>query len=162
MTEHSRASYEQLKVLDICCQIEEHCSELYQYFAEIHHEDRDVALIWSLTAVDEDNHVRLFQMASRLKGEGIIELFITAKSAMEMLNNMKTLLKNVHNKPPSIITALRFTIRMEKNLSQIHLGHIAHFSDEHTKRLFSSTLKRNQERINQLERVIAEMVEKGP
>jgi rubrerythrin len=153
---NTSVTFDRLRIMDICCQIEEHCSELYQFFAQIHSDDREVARIWCLTAVDEDNHVNLFKMASRLKGEGIIDLFVTVEMATEMLNNIKTLLKNVRNKPPSKLTALRFTIKMEKNLSQIHLGYIANFSNDHIKNLFSSTLKRNQERIRQLERIIIE------
>jgi hypothetical protein len=158
MAANSTAGFERWKIMDICCHIEGHCSELYQYFAELFNEDREIARIWCLTAVDEDNYVNLFKMASRLKSEGINELFFTIEEATEMLLNIKTLLYNVRNKPPSKLSALRFTIRMEKNLSKIHLAYMANFADERIKQLFSSTINYNQKRIKQLEKHLNDII----
>jgi rubrerythrin len=132
---------ESLKALDICQYIHKHAEEFYQYLARIHGEDPEIARIWGLMAVDKCNHSDTFKMASRLKGEGISKIYISSEKATSILNKMKLILSRASQNPPSILEALRFSIKMEENLNCVNFCHVVKFINEQDMVLYTSQLK---------------------
>lgn len=140
-TSAQKLPMEQLRVLDICQQIFKLAEEFYQYLAEVHQEQGDVARIWGLLAIDRCNHAETFKMSGRLKGEGISEIYITAETALNILDKMKTIPRRDGHKPPSAADALRFAIKMEERLNTVHFRHVVKYFSEPDMDLMVSTLK---------------------
>jgi rubrerythrin len=134
---------EKLKVLDTCQHIFKHAESFYQYLADVHQEHREVARMWGLFAIDKCNHSDTFKMASRLKGEGISEVCISAEMATNILTKMKSIPTGNGSNPPSIVEALRFAISMEERLNSVYFRHVVKLCNEQDKDLLASSLKSN-------------------
>lgn len=136
-------SFEKLRVLDLCQHIHKHAEELYQYLAEIHKDQGEIARIWGLLAVDKCNHSDTFKMASRMKGEGIKDIAVTPETATNILVKMKTILKGIKHKRPSVLDALSFAIKMEESLNSVHFRHVVTFVNEQDLEMITSPLRSN-------------------
>jgi rubrerythrin len=132
---------ENLKALDTCRDIHKLAEEFYQYLAEIHHEDREIARMWSQLALDKCNHSNTFKMVDRLKGEGISKINISNELADNILAKMKSILKGKTGNRPSILGALCFSVKMEEKLNCVHLSHVVEFYYEQDAVLMASSLK---------------------
>ncbi len=132
---------EKLKALNTCRDIHKCAEEFYQYLAGIHHDNREIARIWSQLALDKCNHSDTFKMVDRLKGEGISEINISEELADNILANMKSILKGTTGNRPSILGALCFSVKMEEKLSSAHLSHVVEFNSDQDAALMLSPLK---------------------
>jgi rubrerythrin len=132
---------DKLKVLDICQHIHKHSEELYQYLAEIHRGHGEIARIWGLVAVDKCNHADTFKMASRLKGEGISEIYLSPDTAESILAKIKTVLKGFRRNPPSVLDALGFAVKMEENLNNVQFRHVVKLVNDQDVALMTSSLR---------------------
>jgi rubrerythrin len=132
---------EKLKALDTCRDIHKLAEEFYQYLAEIHHENREIARMWSQLALDKCNHSNTFKMVDRLKGDGISEINISKELADNILSNMKSILKGKTGNRPSILGALCFAVKMEEKLGSAHLNHVVKFRSEQDSALMVSSIK---------------------
>jgi rubrerythrin len=132
---------EMLNVLETCKHIHKYAEEFYQYLSEVHHEHRDIARMWGLLAIDKCNHSDTFMMAYRIKGDGISEISISPEIAAGILAKMKAIPKGDIYNPPSVVDALRFTVRMEENLSNVHFSKVVKFTSEQDSDLMSSSIK---------------------
>ena len=139
---------EKLKVLDICQQIQKLAEAFYLHLAEIHREEREIARIWGLLAVDKCNHSDTFKMASRLKGAGISEIYISAETAADLLSKMKTIADGMQLHPPSVVDALRFAIKMEESLHGVDFRHAVKFMSEQDMVLMTSPLKSSRNLVH--------------
>jgi hypothetical protein len=134
---------EKLGVLDSCQRIHKLAEEFYQYLAEIHQDQRDIARMWGLLSIDKCNHSDAFKMLNRIKGVGISDINIPSETAATILNKMKTIPKGDNRKPPSVTDALRFTVKMEESLNSVHISQVIKFSSDQNTVLMASTLKSN-------------------
>lgn len=132
---------EQLEALDTCQRIHKHAEEFYQYLSEIYHQNSEIAKIWGLLAIDKCNHSDTYKMAYRLKGEGIKEINIMPEMADNILAKMKSIPKLDRNNPPSIVDTLKFTIKMEEILKNVHFSQVVKFLRERNSALMASSLK---------------------
>lgn len=132
---------ETLKVLDICQHIHKHAEEFYQYLVETHQEHTEIARMWGLFAIDKCNHSDAFKMVSRLRGEGLKEINMSAEVAANILLKVKSIPRGEKHNPPSVLDALRFTIRMEENLASVHFSHVVKFHSEQNASLMASSLQ---------------------
>jgi len=134
---------EKLFVLDICQQIHKHSEEFYLYLAGIHQEHSDIARMWGLLAIDKCNHADTFKMVYRLKGEKLKEINVSTDAATNILKRMKTIPKGNNCNPPSIIDALRFSVKMEEILGSVHFSQVVKFTCEQDSALMASSLQSN-------------------
>lgn len=130
---------EKLKTLDICQHIHKHAEDFYLYLAEVHQGHREIARMWGLFAIDKCNHSDTFKMVSRLKGEGIKEINVSSEMAANILSKVKSIPRR--DNPPSVLDALRFTIKMEENLASVHISHVVKFYREQDTSLMASSLQ---------------------
>lgn len=130
-----------LLILDLCFEIHKLAEEIYLDLAEAHGEFREFARMWGLFAIDKCNHADTYKMACRLKGDGILKIHGTDEFVRGILSKMKKIPKVNKNKPPSIENALRFSIKMEEFLSNVHFLYIVQFVNEQDAALLSSQLK---------------------
>jgi len=97
--------------------------------------------MWGLFAIDKCNQSDAFKMVSRLRGEGIKEINMSAEVAANILLKVKSIPRGEKRNPPSVLDALRFTIRMEENLTSVHFSHVVKFHSEQNTSLMASSLQ---------------------
>jgi hypothetical protein len=141
---------EQLKVIDICQHIHKQAEAVYQNLAEMHQENREIARMWGLLAIDKCNHSDTFKMANRLKGEGISEINSSEDLATNLLIKMKSIPKGNRHNPPNILNALRFTVKMEERLKRVHFLHVVKFFNEQDTALMTSSLQSSSSILHML------------
>lgn len=129
-----------MEILDTCQRIHKHAEEFYQCLSEMYHMNREIAKIWGLLAIDKCNHSDTYKMAYRLKGEGIKEIHIIPGMADNMLAKIKSIPAFDRSTPPSVVDMLRFTIKMEESLKNVHFSLVVSFVHERDAALMASSL----------------------
>jgi len=132
---------DKLKVLDTCQHIFKYAEEFYLHLAEIHREQREIARIWGLMAIDKCNHSETFKMASRLRGQGVEDIVIPLEVPTNILIKMKLIPKAGSSGLFSVEQALRFAITMEERLEKVHFRRIVRYFHEQDMELMASPLK---------------------
>ncbi len=132
---------EQSALLDVCHDIYKGAEAIYQYLADAHKAQSEVARMWGVLAVDKCNHADTFRMAFRLKGQGISKIHDSGGKAHSIHAKIKTIHLEHGDSPPSVETSLRFALKLEDMLAQIHFLNIVEFTNEQDKRLLTSSLK---------------------
>jgi glutamate-1-semialdehyde aminotransferase len=118
-------------VLDVCMDVELACAELYHFFADLFKDDRESLLLWVKTAMEEENHARLFALVSKLRRNNIIEsIKIELIEAEITLLYVKSLIEKVKENPPAMEEALQIAIELKGKLSRFMMGNIVSFADE--------------------------------
>ena len=143
-------SMDNLRVLDICREIELLNEELYRRFAANFSEDCELAALWRKTANEEANHALQFELAIRAKKEMIKGVEADAKAIATMYEYVRTILEMVEESPPDPAEALRLSIKLEQRLAGMHLDCIAIFSDESSKVLFRAMMANDHNHIESL------------
>ena len=104
-------------VLEVCQTMEFACAELYHFFAELFKDDRDSFLLWLKTAMEEENHARLFALVAKLRRSNIVEsVRIDLIDAEVALLYVRSMIDRVKQNPPTLAEALRIAIDLEKKL----------------------------------------------
>lgn len=142
-----RLRTEHLTVLEHCQQIFRHAEGFYLYLSDIHRDDREIARIWGLLAIDKCNHSDAFKMALRLKGEGISGITVSAEKSTYILGKMKAIPTGNRTNLPSVVDALRFALSMEDRLNSVHFRHAVRFSSEQDRDLMTLSLKSSEDII---------------
>ncbi len=140
----------------LCMEIEGGCAELYHCLSEIHRNDPHAARLWKKTALEVENHRKLFELAVHLMDEVECE-FVTANMERALIVHQKLheLLHIVKKNPPNLITALGKAIEMEKHIADLHVESLVHFKNEGMRRMFDALYRADQDHIGSLERYLA-------
>jgi rubrerythrin len=146
-------------ILEVCCKIEETCSNLYRFFSKLYADNPQVRALWEKTAIEEDNHAEHFRLACRLKGSGMKSLKTDMYMVTNTLTKMQSVYEGVQNSPPPLKEALRFAIKLEHSLADYHMHALATFDDENLAHLFESMLKNDQGHIQMLENAYEDLIE---
>jgi rubrerythrin len=133
-------SMEDLRILDICRDIELMNEQLYRYFAGLFAEEREISALWRKTANEEANHAKQFDLAIRLKNEMLESVSIDAGTAVSAFKFVRTVLESAKNSPPNAADAFQIAIKLEERLVSLHLECIAGFSEESHKELFRAMM----------------------
>jgi rubrerythrin len=136
--------------LDLCSKIEGLCAELYHYYSEIFHEDVDCSRLWKKTALEEENHQKLFELANRLKFDCEVELTADFEKASRAYSKLNTLLSHVRQTPPDIFLAITKAIEMEEALADLHLDSSIKFKDEQVQNMFKALQTHDIDHIDSL------------
>jgi rubrerythrin len=132
---------ENLRILDICRDIELLNEQLYRYFAGLFSEEKEIAVLWKKTANEEANHAQQFELAIRLKNEMLESISIDAWTVTTAFKFVSTLLESAKSSPPSVADALQIAVKLEERLASLHLECIAGFSEEAHKMLFRAMME---------------------
>jgi rubrerythrin len=135
---------------DACAKIEGLCATLYHYYSDLYHELDDVSRLWKKTALEEENHQKQFELASRLRDDVRFELHADLERTYRIQQKLSTLLEHVHQNPPDIMTALTKAIEMEETLSDLHLDSSVSFQDESIKKMFQALREYDQDHVKSL------------
>jgi rubrerythrin len=140
---------------DVCAKIEGLCASLYHYYSDIFLNDTDVSQVWKKTALEEENHQRQFELASRLSNESAMDLNVDLNRTLQIHQKLDNLLNHVRRNPPDIVTALTKAIEMEGVLAALHLESSVHFHDESVRRMFLALQEFDQDHVKSLQHCLS-------
>jgi rubrerythrin len=141
-----------LLFFDICAKIEGMCAELYHYYSDIFQEVDEAAQLWKKTALEEENHKRQFELASRLSDDAIFEIEADFDKTYRIFHKLVNLLEHVRKQNPDLITALTKAIEMEEYLADLHMECSVRFNDKSVGDMFLAMRDFDQEHIKSLKR----------
>lgn len=140
-------------VLEVCESVELACAKLYHYFADLFKHDREYLLLWLKTAMEEENHARLFALVRKLRHNEIIEsIEIDVVQAKAMLAFVRSLVKKAKKNPPSMEQALLSAIDLETRVDQFIEGNLIKFSDESFEKLFHEIIATDSNHLEELQK----------
>jgi len=141
-----------LLFLNVCSRIEGLSAELYHYYSELFQEDEESSQLWKKTALEEENHQKLFELAIRLRNECEIEIVTDYNKACRVYEKLTALLSYVRKTPPDIFLAITKAIEMEVALADLHIDSSTKFKDIQIKNMFITLQSQDQEHIGSLRR----------
>lgn len=152
MVDHSTQRNEEVAtVLEICRDIELASAELYEYFAEIFSDHREMAALWNKTAREEKKHALQFFVAMKLRREQIVgNLFVDSSTAGNTLSFVQSIYTMVKESPPTMLEALNVAITLEVNLGKFHMTTVGHFIDDSHKKLFTTMMNSDKKHVEAL------------
>ncbi|MEI7817218.1 MAG: hypothetical protein WCI45_08490 [Desulfuromonadales bacterium] len=139
-----------LMYLDLCSKIEGLCAELYHYYSDLFHEDEECSRLWKKTALEEENHQKLFELAIRLICECDVELIADYEKASRVYRKLINLLPHVQQTPPDIFLAITKAIEMEESLVVLHIDSALKFKDEQVHNMFKALQTYDKNHIDSL------------
>jgi rubrerythrin len=146
-------------VLEVCETVELACAELYHYFGEIFKEDREIFLLWLKTAMEEENHARLFALVRKLRRNNIVEsIQVELVEAEVTLLYVRSLIKKVKKHPPSLEEALRMAIDLEIKLNGFLLENVVSFTDQSYERSFLGITNSDSRHLEALQEAYANIL----
>ena len=139
-------------VLEVCQSVEFSCAELYHYFAELFKDDRNSFLLWLKTAMEEENHARLFGLVAKLRRSNIVETIrIDLIDAEVALLYVRSLIDRVKKTPPSLAEALLIAIDLEKKMDGFMAGNLIGFADETHEKSFLAITNADSRHVESLQ-----------
>lgn len=139
-------------VLEVCQAVEYSCAELYHYFAELFKDDRDSFLLWLKTAMEEENHARLFALVAKLRRSNIVETIrIDLVDAEVALLYVRSVIDRVKKTPPTLAEALRLAIDLEKKLDGFLVGNVIGFADQAHEKSFMAITNADNRHLESLQ-----------
>jgi hypothetical protein len=146
-------------VLEVCQAVEFSCAELYHHFAELFKDDRNMFLLWLKTAMEEENHARLFALVAKLRRGNIVEAIrIDLVDAEVALLFVRSLIDRVKKTPPSLREAFKIAIDLEKKLDGFMMGNVIEFADKSYEKSFLAITNADNKHLESLEDAYARLI----
>lgn len=139
-------------VLELCQTLELACAELYHHFAELYKEDRDTLLLWLKTAMEEENHARLFALLAKLRRNNVVaSIRVELVDAEVTLIYVRSLLEKVKKNPPALEEALRLAIDLERKMDPFMMENVVEFVDESYQKSFLAITNSDSRHVESLQ-----------
>jgi rubrerythrin len=146
-------------VLEVCQAVEFSCAELYHHFAELFKDDRNMFLLWLKTAMEEENHARLFALVAKLRRSNIVETIrIDLVDAEVALLFVRSVIDKVKKTPPSLTDAFKIAIDLEKKLDGFMMGNVIEFADKTYEKSFLAITNADNKHLESLQDAYARLV----
>lgn len=145
-------------VLEVCKAVKLACARLYHHFADLFKADRDNLLLWLNTAMEEENHARLFALVDKLRHDDVIEAIrIDPAEAALTLKHVRSLTRKVKRNPPSMVEALRLAIELQARLDGLMVDNVITFAHDSFDKLFLPITNPENKHIEALQKAHARM-----
>ena len=144
-----------LLFFDVCSKIEKLCAELYHYYSELFIENEEGSRLWKKTALDEENHQKMFELANRLRKDCEFELIADIERAYRVYNRLSAFVSHVREFPPDIVQALTNAIEMEEAIDDLHVESSVKFKEQQTMIMFKALRGDDREHIKALRNFLA-------
>ena len=129
---------DQLLFFDVCSKIEGLCAELYHYYSELFLENEEASRLWKKTALDEENHQKMIELANRLRKDCEFELIADIEKPYRVYNKLSAFVAHVRQFPPAIVPAFKNAIEMEEALYDLHIESSVKFKEPQLKVMFNA------------------------
>lgn len=139
--------------LDVCIGIEGLCADLYHYYSKIYEDIPEASHLWKKTALEEENHQKQFELASRLWNETEFDVLKdTLQQAYTIQGKLLTLMNNVKHTKPDLLIAVSKAVEMEEKLANLHVHTSLKFKEESMQRLFKTLSEADRDHVADLQR----------
>ena len=133
------------EVLWVCEKAEFACAELYHYFAALFKSDREIFHLWLQTAMEEENRARLFALMAKLRHDNVIaSVELEFVEAEETLEQVRFLVQQVKESPPTLREALEMGMELETKLDRLMRENVVKFADESYEKSFLAITNSNR------------------
>lgn len=133
------------EVLWVCEKAEFACAELYHYFAALFKDDREIFHLWLQTAMEEENRARLFALMAKLRHDNVIaSVELEFVEAEETLEQVRFLVQQVKESPPTLREALEMGMELETKLDRLMRENVVKFADESYEKSFLAITNSNR------------------
>lgn len=133
------------EVLWVCEKAEFACAELYHYFAALFKNDREIFHLWLQTAMEEENRARLFALMAKLRHDNVIaSVELEFVEAEETLEQVRFLVQQVKESPPTLREALEMGMELETKLDRLMRENVVKFADESYEKSFLAITNSNR------------------
>ena len=139
-----------IRVLDICRDVELQSEQLYLYFAGLFPGESSDARLWEKTAREEKNHAYQFELAIKANKGMLHSVSLDIQLAENILEYVQSVLDQVKRTPPGAREALECAIKLEERLAEFHLHCIAGFTSESQKKMFESMMAADNHHLKAL------------
>lgn len=124
-------------VLRACEKAEFACAELYHFFAALFKEDREIFHLWLDSALEQENRAKLLALLGKLRHDNIIAAVeLELAQAEQTLNQVRSLVQQVKENPPSLREALEIGVELEQRLDRLIRDNVVKFAEESYERSF--------------------------
>jgi len=138
------------KLFDSCALLEERVAQLYYLFAELYNDMPDLASLWMKTAVEEENHMRQFELAARLERSTTFSPLVDSAVILNAIDSVTSLISKVRQHPPKWQDSLRFAISLEEKLAQFHVDTAVTYTDATINSLFKAMMTSDEQHVQSL------------
>ena len=140
------------KFLDTCIDIEDTIAAIYRQFAETVSCDEALKKIWEEMANEEDQHASLIRFASRLpRKDTFLGQKMTQDRVDQLLYRLKVVLERAKVAPLTVESALRVSMKLEGEFTDVHAASAAEFIDIKMKEMFQKLASGDKEHKQALE-----------
>jgi rubrerythrin len=145
--------------LDSCQELENLAAELYHLLADQFHDDRETALIWRRTALEEENHALQVTLAKRLIGEIVGVNMESFKSVGGLKEELASLYSRFLAAPPDLYEALSTAIDFEERLERFHMHNAIRLKERPGIALFTAMMNHDRDHVVRLRQLLEELPE---
>lgn len=139
--------------LIVCAGIEGLCAEIYHYYSKIYDDIPDASRLWKKTALEEENHQKLFELALKLWNDTEFDiLHDSVRDAYSIQLKLIELMNRIKSKKPDLMVAISKAVEMEEKLEKLHAQTSLKFKEESMQKLFKSLSEADHDHIADLRR----------
>lgn len=140
-------------LLNVCKTMELLMVELYSYFSEIFKNNDEAYKLWRKMILEEENHVKHFDLAMKISSEVIENLSINKNEIMEKYLKMSEMVQKIKSSSCDLSDAINIAIELEENLEDFHISSISKFKNNSFKQLFLSMKSCDEAHLNLLKNI---------
>ena len=123
-------------VMEVCQAVELCCAELYQFFAYLFKDDREKFLLWKRSAMEAENHARLFALVGKLRRSNMEFMQQELVEADVALYYVQALVEKVKSSPPPMDDALTIAIGLKRRIRAFMRENIIKFANQSCEKSF--------------------------
>lgn len=139
--------------LEVCMGIEGLSADLYHHYSKIYEDIPEASRLWEKTALEEENHQKQFELASRLVSETEFEVSKDGlKRAYSIQIKLLQLLEHIKNNKPELLTAVSKALEMEEKLADLHAHTSLNFKEESMQNLFKALSEADRGHVADMQR----------
>lgn len=138
-------------LLEKCRKIEMYCAELYQYFTGLFSDNEQAAALFSKTALEEEGHAEQFTFALKLKKQLPCMVVADIKRVDSIVSQLQEVISRVKVSPPTLVSALTSSIKLEKHLYEFHVHMVVMFENQQNMKMFQAMMNHDQDHIGSLQ-----------
>lgn len=146
----ARMSVDMMAVLDKCAEVELKSMELYDLYADCFEHDVAVARMWRRVAREEENHANQFRLALKMREGAIKEITLDPCRVEYLLKDIQGAIERVKRCCPTLEEALHSAIKLEEQLSGMHVQYVVDFQDEMCRKFFNALMMDEKIHVSRL------------
>ena len=140
------------RLLSTCSEIESLAGEFYRSLARLHGFEPDAAALLLKTACEEDNHKLQFELGRRLSSAIVSGAALDQEKADRVLKSFNDAITKLatSTSPPTVQSALKYAIRMENLMMDLHMDHSIVFTSDSYREMFTAMMDQDCQHIQAL------------